>query len=138
MIDELIASLGLMPHPEGGYYRERYRSQIAVTRPDGSQRSALTLIDFLLPAGVISRWHRVLGSEETWHFAGGDPLELQRRRADEEPETLIVDAKNTWKLIPAGWWQSARSLGQWTLVQCCVAPGFDFADFELEEQTPVA
>jgi hypothetical protein len=131
MLDELIRDLKLQPHPEGGYYRERHRSPQTVTRVDGALRAALTVIDFLLPAGVTSAWHRVHHADETWHFAAGSPLELLRQNGDGPIDRLEVSPSSTWALIPAGWWQSARSLGDWTLVQCCVAPGFDFADFEM-------
>lgn len=131
MLDELIRVHGLKPHPEGGWYRERFRSPRTVTRTDGAVRAALTVIDFLLPAGAVSAWHRVRSADETWHFAGGSPLELLRQDGDGPIERLEVSPASPWQIIPAGWWQSARSLGDWTLVQCCVAPGFDFADFEL-------
>ena len=132
MIDDLIRKLQLQPHPEGGFYRERHRSPVSVTRADGKTRSALTVIDFLLPAGVVSAWHRVLGADETWHFAGGSPLELLRQETESDAiETLTLSPEQPWQIIPAGWWQSARSLGEWTLVNCCVAPGFSFDDFEM-------
>jgi predicted cupin superfamily sugar epimerase len=133
MLHELLRDLQLQPHPEGGFYRERHRSVETVTRADGVVRSALTVIDFLLPAGVVSQWHRVNHADETWHFAAGAPLELLRQQGNGEVERLELSAASSWHLIPAGWWQSARSLGEWTLVQCCVAPGFDFADFEMRE-----
>jgi len=149
---QLIAHYGLQPHPEGGWYRELHRSHQAVRRADGQQRSGLTAILFLLDKGALSRWHRVCNADETWHFAGGDPLELlllppaggtpQRRclapvtigpawSASEgaaSPEPLVV--------VPAGWWQAARSFGAWTMVSCCVGPGFDFADFSLLRDWP--
>ena len=148
----------MQPHPEGGWYREIHRSALEVERWDGQRRSALTLIWFLLPAKEISRWHRVIGAEETWHHAGGDPLELwllppaggeaQRRvlgsmNAGPNPETLEKAHHHRAigqpvHVVPAGWWQAARSLGDWTLVNCCVAPGFDFQDFELLSQQPAS
>ncbi|CAN5241849.1 cupin domain-containing protein [soil metagenome] len=131
MLQELINRLQLQPHPEGGFYSERHRSPGVVTRADGAVRSALTLIDFVLPAGVTSHWHRVHHSDETWHYAAGAPLELLRQQDDGPIERLIVSQESSWQLIPAGWWQSARSLGDYTHVQCCVAPGFDFLDFEM-------
>ena len=132
-IELMIQQLQLLPHPEGGFYRERYRSPLSVQRSDGALRSALTLIDFLLPEGVQSAWHRVLGADETWHFCGGSPL-LLHCQADQEPiEEFRLGAHPlpTWQLIPAGCWQAARSTGAWTLVQCTVAPGFSFDDFEM-------
>jgi predicted cupin superfamily sugar epimerase len=137
-VDALIARHGLQPHPEGGYYRELHRSPLAVRRGDGQARSALTVILFLLPAGAISRWHRVQGADESWHFIGGDPLELlqlppgggeaQARRLGFDPAD---DALLPLAVVPSGWWQAARSLGAWSLVSCCVGPGFSFDDFSL-------
>ena len=76
-VHELILELGLARHPEGGWYREVHRSTVDVHRePDGAQRSALTTIFFLLAAGEVSRWHRVAGGDEAWHFYEGEPLEL--------------------------------------------------------------
>lgn len=107
-------------------------------RGDGQARAALTVILFLLPAGAISRWHRVQGADESWHFIGGDPLELlqlppgggeaQARRLGFDPAD---GALLPLAVVPSGWWQAARSLGAWSLVTCCVGPGFEFADFEL-------
>jgi predicted cupin superfamily sugar epimerase len=135
---KLIHRHGLKPHPEGGWYRELHRSAERVSRGDGAERSALTLILFLLQAGERSRWHRVSGAEETWQFSAGDPLELwllppsggapQCRvlaTAERDPESDPV------AVVPAGWWQAARPRGAWSLVSCCVAPGFEFADFSL-------
>ncbi|NDF61561.1 MAG: cupin domain-containing protein, partial [Synechococcaceae bacterium WBB_3_034] len=132
-VDALIARLGLQPHPEGGFYRELHRSPLAVQRGDGQARSALTVILFLLPAGAISRWHRVQGADESWHFIGGDPLELlqlpptggeaQASRLGFDP---VDGALLPVAVVPSGWWQAARSLGAWSLVSCCVGPGFSF------------
>ena len=148
----LIERYGLQPHPEGGWYRELHRSRQAVVRADGQQRSGLTAILFLLEAGAVSRWHRVSRADETWHFAGGEPLELlvlppgegelQRHCLGpvsaaggmgdgQGPELLEPLA-----VVPAGWWQAARTLGAWSLVSCCVGPGFDFADFTLLRELP--
>ncbi|MEB3324971.1 MAG: cupin domain-containing protein [Cyanobacteriota bacterium] len=139
-----VEQLGLQPHPEGGWYREIHRSALEVERWDGQKRSALTLIWFLLHAQEISRWHRVIGAEETWHHAGGDPLELwllppaggvaQRRVLG----PMNREGGQPVHVVPAGWWQAARCLGDWTLVNCCVAPGFDFQDFELLYQQPAS
>ncbi len=143
----LIASLCLEPHPEGGWYRELHRSGEAVRRRDGGERSGLTVILFLLAEGSVSRWHRVRGADETWHHAGGAPLELWRL----PPAGGVAQAASLGPLlpaqpqlsvlepvlvVPAGWWQAARPLGAWSLVSCCVGPGFDFADFELLRHRP--
>lgn len=137
-VDALIERYQLQPHPEGGWYRELHRSPLAVQRADGEGRSALTLILFLLPGGAVSRWHRVAAADESWHFIGGEPLELLQLPPEggtpeccrlgfalEDPSLLPV------AVVPAGWWQAARSLGAWSLVSCCVGPGFSFADFSL-------
>lgn len=135
----LIRRLGLQPHPEGGWYREVHRSKAQVSRADGAQRAGLTVILFLLEAGRSSAWHRVHGADESWHFIGGAPLELLlRARAELTPQTQLLgfDLTNPdlhpLAVVPAGWWQAARSLGAWSLVSCCVGPGFDFQDFELQ------
>lgn len=130
MIDrarQLIESLQLQPHPEGGWYRQVYKSEDRVTRNhDGADRSALTTIYFLLAAGTQSRWHRVR-SDEVWHFYEGDPLELSTKS-----ESIVLDADHRVHVIPARAWQSARPLGAYTLVGCTVGPGFEFEDFEME------
>ncbi len=133
MVEQLISQLELDEHPEGGFFRERYRSELLVQRSDGQQRSAGTLIDFLLPAGVESAWHRVSGAEEIWHYSAGSPLLLRREAPEGKVEELELGGfpLPTWQRVPPGWWQSARSLGAWTLVQCTVSPGFSFEDFEL-------
>jgi uncharacterized protein len=123
---ELIDSLGLQPHPEGGWYRQVYKSAERVTRQaDGADRTALTTIYFLLVEGTSSAWHRV-ESDEVWHFYEGDPLELSTKT-----ETTILDAGNRVHVIPARAWQSARTLGAYTLVGCTVGPGFEFEDFTM-------
>ena len=130
MIDrarQLIESLQLQPHPEGGWYRQVYKSEDRVTRNhDGADRSALTTIYFLLAEGTYSKWHRV-DSDEVWHFYEGDPLELSTKS-----ESIVLDADHRVHVIPARAWQSARPLGAYTLVGCTVGPGFEFEDFEME------
>lgn len=130
---EVVALLGLAPHPEGGFYRETFRD---TTHVPGTRRAASTCIYFLLPAGVVSRWHRV-DAVETWHWYAGAPLELSITPAlDRTPsiERLGADlaaGERPQGIVPAHAWQQARSLGVWTLVGCTVAPGFEFAGFEL-------
>lgn len=127
----IIDSLGLGPHPEGGWYREIYRSSGVVETPRGA-RSAVTTIYYLLPAGQVSRWH-VVESDEVWHFYGGDVLELITYAAasGELCRYRLGGAAGTQRVavVPAGTWQAARPLGAYSLVGCTVAPGFDFADF---------
>jgi predicted cupin superfamily sugar epimerase len=125
---QLIDSLGLEPHPEGGWYRQAFKSPSRVTRhSDAADRSALTTIYFLLVEGTFSRWHRV-DSDEVWHFYEGDPLELHIR--GEEP--VILDANNRVHVVPAQAWQSAYPRGAYVLAGCTVGPGFEFEDFEME------
>ena len=126
---EVIALLNLAPHPEGGHYRETFRDPREV---DG--RSVGTAIYFLLAEGEASRWHSV-DAAELWHFYEGAPLELEIA-ADgiKRTVTLGPDIKSGQRpqaVVPTGAWQAARTLGAWTLVGCTVAPGFDFAGFEL-------
>lgn len=134
--ESLIAALGLAPHPEGGHYRETYRSAAMVQPADARpERPALTTIYFLLTGSDLSRWHRV-ASEEVWHFLDGAPLELRAIDADFVQASRHVigavrDGLTPEHVVRAGDWQAARSLGDWTLVSCVVAPGFDFADFEM-------
>lgn len=128
--DDIIAHLGLKPHPEGGYYRETFRDSRAV----GGGRAASTAIYFLLTRGQTSHWHRV-DAVEIWHYHAGDPLTL--RIADDCGERAIrlgpdLNAgEQPQAVVPAHAWQAAESTGDWTLVGCTVAPGFDFAAFEL-------
>jgi predicted cupin superfamily sugar epimerase len=136
----LIERLNLAPHPEGGWYRELHRSPLAVDRDgDGARRCGITLITYLLEAGACSRWHRVRGADEIWQHVAGAPLRLWRLPPDGgrsesvtlAPLELTQPELSAVQVVPAGWWQAARSLGAWSLVTCCVGPGFEFADFEL-------
>ncbi len=133
---ELTRRLHLRPHPEGGFYAEVHRSLQAVDALDGrSRRAALTSIYFLLPAGAISRWHRVL-SDEVWCHLEGAPLELHLLDATRPAAHTITLApvsaeRAPQHTAPAGVWQAARSTGDYSLVACMVAPGFDFDDFAL-------
>ena len=131
---ELIAQLGLQPHPEGGFYREIFRSASQVTPADGrGERPALTTIYYLLPAGAFSRWHRVT-SDEVWHLYEGGPLELLELDpacAVLERHVLATAALSPVRAIAARHWQAARPLGDFALVGCSVGPGFVFDDFTL-------
>ena len=132
---ELIKQLSLEPHPEGGYFREIFRSAHEV-RPldERSSRSALTTIYFLLVKSQHSRWHRV-ASDEAWHFYEGDPLELYWIDGHDvvHREVLGIASANTHPacVVPSGCWQAARPLGEYSLMGCTVAPGFEFQDFEM-------
>lgn len=130
--DEIIARLGLKPHPEGGHFRETFR---ALDAKGAAGRSASTAIFFLLKAGERSHWHRV-DADEVWHHYAGAPLELSM--SDDGRAVRLWRLGNDFGLgetpqivVPRGVWQAACSLGSWTLVGCTVAPGFDFAGFEL-------
>jgi predicted cupin superfamily sugar epimerase len=138
---QLISSMELASHPEGGYFREVFRSAATVEPGDGrGRRTALTSIYFLLPAGAVSRWHRVR-SDEAWHYAEGAPVELLQLSSDElrvERTRLGPDGPDQRPVhcVPAGTWQAARSLGDYTLVGCTVGPGFEYDDFELLADLP--
>jgi len=133
---ELIATLDLKPHPEGGFYREIFRSALRV-RPDDErgERAALTTIYFLLPAGAVSRWHLVT-SDEVWHLYEGGPLELlemdvELRNLERYTLAAVAPDRRPVHTVAANRWQAARTLGDYALVGCTVGPGFEFADFRL-------
>ncbi len=139
--DQLIEQLGLSAHPEGGWYKETWRSQ-GRADPDGSDRANATAILFLLKSGEASHWHRV-DADEMWIWQAGDPLELgiaERNDAAADWLTLGDDvyAGHVFQgLVPTGAWQAARPVAPpvgaagYTLVSCVVVPGFEFAGFEL-------
>lgn len=137
----LIEQLGLAPHPEGGYYRELFRSPLAVQPGDDRPaRSALTTIYFLLPAGEHSRWHQVR-SDEVWHLYEGGPIELLVSPPGfPTVERVLLGPPGTTlgpcHTVPAGWWQAARPRGAYALAGCTVAPGFEFADFRFLREAP--
>ena len=128
--DDLIERLELEPHPEGGCFRESFRD----ARSDGG-RAHSTAIYYLLKAGEVSRWHRV-DAAEVWHWYAGAPLALGMRLDDEPASEHILGSniaggEQPQIVVPAGIWQMARSLGEFTLVGCTVAPGFEFSGFEM-------
>lgn len=129
---DLIVTLGLQPHPEGGWFREIHRSTERVDTTRGP-RAALTTIYYLLERTQISRWH-VVTSDEVWHFYAGSPLELlvyQPVPRVFERHVLASPSKQHQPvgIVRAGEWQAARSQGAWSLVGCNVGPGFEFTDF---------
>jgi predicted cupin superfamily sugar epimerase len=133
--ERLISVLGLAPHPEGGHYRETFRDcGPPPAGRDGAGRGHSSAIFFLLKAGETSWWHRV-DAAEAWHYHRGAPLELSIAHNGVVTRRLLgaaIEKGETPQLIvPAGAWQMARSLGDYTLVGCTVAPGFEFAGFEL-------
>lgn len=130
----LIDGLRLQPHPEGGWYREIYRSGERVQTARGA-RSAMTSIYYLLESNQVSRWH-VVDSDEIWHFYEGSPLELLTYdpRTSSLVRSVLGDTKDDHKrvgVIPREVWQAARCLGEFSLIGCNVGPGFDFKDFRL-------
>jgi uncharacterized protein len=132
---DIIRLLEMKPHPEGGYYKESWRDSRTVDDGKGGKRSASTLIYFLLDTGDVSDWHRV-DAAEVWHWYAGAPLVItvSSNGHDAEAHYIGPDLKARQRpqyVVPEGWWQTATSLGAWTLVGCTVAPGFDFAGFEL-------
>jgi uncharacterized protein len=127
--EEVIAQFKLAPHPEGGWFRETFRDEKG---PHGRAHS--TAILFLLKAGEASHWHKV-DAAELWHFHGGAPLLLEVKDGEMRHAYRLGPAwhegDQPHAVVPAHAWQSARSLGAWTLVGCTVAPGFEFGGFEL-------
>ena len=134
-VPALAQELGLEPHPEGGWYRETWRSSVEMVLPDGRRRSAATLIWFLLPAGASSAWHRVTSDEIWLAHTGSVRLELGGAAPQPTPlETVTVGTGNgesTQALVPASTWQRTVPGPSDALVSCLVSPGFDFGDFEL-------
>lgn len=127
---DIVAALGMKPHPEGGHYVETFRH----AAPDGG-RGAMTAIYFLLAAGEVSRWHRV-DAAEIWHWYAGAPLVLTTSPDGHDAEARwlgpdIAAGQRPQLVVQPGHWQAAESLGAWTLVGCTVGPAFEFAGFEL-------
>jgi hypothetical protein len=126
---DLIRKLDLMPHPEGGWYRETWRG------PEVAGRASGTAILFLLAKGERSHWHRV-DADEIWLFHAGAPLLLRLSESGAAAETAVLGpevmaGQRVQAVVPAGWWQAAETAGDFTLVSCTVSPGFRFEGFEL-------
>lgn len=142
VVADLVNRLQLQAHPEGGFYREVHRSSLRVQSSlHAGDRSALTHIHFLLEAGTFSAWH-VVTSDEIWHHAEGAPLELHLLELEPGSQEIyrlrvVVLGRDLAKgqlphaVVPAGVWQAARSLGDFSLMGCTVAPGFEFGDFSM-------
>lgn len=133
---DVIAALNLAPHPEKGYYIETFRDP--KSSPEG--RAPSTYIYYLLEGEAgLSHWHRVLDSVEVWHYYAGAPLQLSLSWDDGKPVRDEVLGPDIWNgqrpqvVVDRGEWQHALSLGDWTLVGCSVAPGFEFAGFEMAD-----
>ena len=138
---EIIRLLDLKPHPEGGHYRQTFRDPLTYPPPQagegkmGAARAASTAIYFLMARGERSHWHRI-DAVEIWHWHAGAPLALEIAAAPGQRERIMLGndlaaGERPQGIVPAHAWQAARSLGDWTLVGCTVAPGFEFATFEL-------
>jgi uncharacterized protein len=127
---DIIARLELKPHPEGGHYRETFRDP----RGDAAGRAFSTAIYFLLARGERSHWHRI-DAVEVWHYYAGDALVLQIADASGQRSIRLgpdlAAGEMPQAIVPPHAWQAAETTGDWTLVGCTVAPGFDFAKFEL-------
>lgn len=126
--DEIIRLLDLAPHPEGGWFRETFRDH-------AGERAHSTAIYYLLKAGERSHWHRV-DAAEVWHWYAGLPLALSVSPDSQFAARLVLgpdlaQGHRPQLVVPARHWQSAEPLGDFTLVGCTVAPGFDFAGFEI-------
>ena len=125
--EAIIAKLGLQPHPEGGWYRQTW------VGPKVGGRASGTAILFLLRAGERSHWHRV-DADEIWLWHAGAPLVLSMgldQAVEHRLGSDVLGDEVVQQVVPAGWWQAARSTGDWTLVSCTVSPGFRFEGFEL-------
>ena len=137
----VIRLLDLKPHPEGGHFRETFRDPHLILPPplagegrEGARRAASTAIYFLLARGERSHWHRV-DAVEVWHWYAGAPLELEIAPQAGPTERLTLGSdlaagERPQAVVPAHVWQAAQSLGDWTLVGCTVAPGFELTKFE--------
>ncbi|MEN3148787.1 cupin domain-containing protein [Neorhizobium sp. IRAMC:178] len=127
--EEIITTLGMQRHPEGGWYAETFRDG------QGGPRGHSTAIYYLLEAGERSHWHRVRDAAEIWHFYAGDPLLLRISdgRTVEEVTlgTDLAKGERPQAVVPENAWQAAEPLGRFTLVGCTVAPGFQFSSFEM-------
>jgi predicted cupin superfamily sugar epimerase len=130
--DRVVELLGLSPHPEGGFYKEVFRDRARVTHPiHGRERSAMTVIYFLLPSGTFSALHRVAQSEG-WHHLDGEPVDLHVIEGGVHGITRLGTLEYKQHVVPAHAWQAAVPVGErWSLCGCTVAPGFDFEDFEM-------
>ncbi len=128
--DDIVRALAMQPHPEGGWYVQTFRDD------QGGERGHSTAIYYLLQAGERSHWHRVHDAAEVWHYYAGAPLALHRSADGSTSDTILLGTdllkgERPQAVVPANWWQSAETLGDFTLVGCTVAPGFQFSSFEM-------
>lgn len=142
---ELVEKLALLPHPEGGFYKETYRSELLIAKealPEGfgGSRNCSTAIYYLLPAGAFSAFHRIR-SDEGWHFYDGLPLNVYVIHLDGKLEVIrlgrdVLNGETYQAVVPAGCWFASKPMGDagYSLAGCTVSPGFDFADFEMADR----
>jgi uncharacterized protein len=128
--EEIIRELGLQPHPEGGWYVQTFKDG------DGQARGHSTAIYYMLQAGERSHWHRVHDAAEVWHYYAGAPLALHVAEDGKGRQTIMLgtdlpNGERPQAVVPANWWQAAETTGEYTLVGCTVAPGFEFSSFEM-------
>lgn len=135
-----IDQLGLEPHPEGGYFRETYRSTLEIA-PQGfdGNRAVSTGIYFLLTEGNFSAFHKIK-SDEMWHFYAGDPIHIYVIHPDGRLEEIVLgleleNGQVPQAVVPANGWFASKTTGPYGLVGCTVAPGFDFQDFEMADRS---
>jgi|HubBroStandDraft_6_1064221.scaffolds.fasta_scaffold460701_2 predicted cupin superfamily sugar epimerase len=143
-VERIVRLLELSPHPEGGFYRETWRSPLTLHGlPHSAPRAASTAIYFLLPAGSFSAFHRV-ASDEVWHHYGGDPLVLHELDDGGAHRVAVLGhdlgrGQHPQHVVPAGRWQAALPDGdRYAFCGCTVAPGFDFSDFEMPSRAEMA
>jgi uncharacterized protein len=132
-VERVVSELRLVAHPEGGYYRETYRSAVSVITAGGRRRSALTNIYFLLASETFAAWHRI-DADETWHFYRGSDIVISIISDDGSFEGRKLGAAGPWQTtVPAGNYFAAHvpEAAAYALVGCSVAPGFEFSSFEL-------
>ncbi|MGV3574695.1 MAG: cupin domain-containing protein [Devosia sp.] len=126
---DVIYTLGMQQHPEGGWYAETF-----VDVEGEAGRAHSTAIYYLLEAGDQSHWHRV-DAVEVWHYYAGAPIELNLSEGTSVDRHVLGSdlsgGQRPQVVVPKNVWQSAKSLGEWTLVGCTVAPGFRFSGFEM-------
>ncbi len=128
--EDIIRELGMQPHPEGGWYVQTFRDGT------GEARGHSTAIYYMLQAGERSHWHRVRDAAEVWHYYAGAPLALDISESGEGKTTIVLgtdfaSGERPQAIVPADWWQAAETTGDYTLVGCTVAPGFEFSSFEM-------
>ena len=128
--EDIIRELNMQPHPEGGWYVQTFRDS------PSEARGHSTAIYYMLEAGQRSHWHRVIDAAEVWHYHSGAPLALHLSEDGTESHTTmlgtdLINGERPQAIVRANWWQSAETTGNYTLVGCTVAPGFEFAKFEM-------